>query len=256
MLGQFVASRGDEAWTQTLVGALDTVGIDERNARQALSRLTEQGLLSGRRVGRRVRRCLTPAATELLDAGRRRIFGFGASSTEWDGRWLVVLCSVPEEYRAKRHLLRSRLGFAGFGFLSAGVAITPHVEREELATEVLEDLDLVENATVFVGEVGQLVSASDLLHRAWDLDGLGEEYRAFVRTFSNRSPRAARMRFAALVELLHRWRRFPFIDPELPDELLPVHWRGHRARAVFDDRYSEWEPDARRYFDDLEAAAV
>ncbi len=255
VLGQFVHPRGGEVWTYTLIGALDTVGVDERNARQALSRLTEQGLVTGRRDGRSVRRSLTPVATELLETGRERIFGFGASTNDWDGRWLIVLCSVPEEHRPTRHLLRSRLGFAGLGFLSAGVAITPHIDREQVATEVLEELGLVEHATVFVGEVGQLVTESDLLHRAWDLDGLAEEYRGFVRAFSKRAPRSPRSRFAAMIELLHRWRRFPFIDPELPDELLPVNWRGHRAREVFDARYSEWEPDAAQYFDDLEAAA-
>jgi phenylacetic acid degradation operon negative regulatory protein len=202
-----------------------------------------------------VRRFLTPEAAELLETGAERIFGFGAPEERWDGRWLIVLCSVPEEHRSKRHLLRSRLGFAGFGFLSAGVAITPHVEREMLATEVLKELDLVDNATVFIGEVGRLVTASDLLHRAWDMDSLADEYRAFVQSFAGRTPATPRARFAAVVDLVHRWRRFPFIDPELPDELLPTTWQGRRAREVFHQRYREWEPDAAAYFEELEAAA-
>ena len=229
VLGRCVAVHGTEVWTQTLVGALDAVGVEERNARQALSRLGEQGLLSGRREGRRVRRHLTPEAIDLLETGRQRIFVFGAAPVAWDGRWLVVLCSVPEEHRPKRHLLRSRLGFAGFGFLSAGVAITPHVEREVVAAEVLEELGLVRNATVFVGEVGELTTASDLLHRAWDMESLAEEYHVFVQAFRQRRPTTPKERFTALIELLHLWRRFPFIDPELPDELLPASWLGHRA---------------------------
>jgi len=252
VLGQFVAPRGGEVWTQTLIGALGTVGVEERNARQALSRLGEQGLVVGRRDGRRVRRFLTPEAVELLETGKERIFDFGISEHAWDGRWLIVLCSVPEEYRSKRHLLRSRLGFAGFGFLSAGVAITPHVEREALATEVLKELDLVENATVFIGEVGQLVTASDLLHRAWDMDSLADEYRTFVQAFQGRNPVTPRARFAAVVDLVHRWRRFPFVDPELPDELLPAIWQGHRARDLFDQRHAEWDPDATDFFEELE----
>lgn len=255
VLGQFVAPRGGEAWTQSLIGALDAVGVEERNARQALSRVSEQGLMSGRREGRRVRRHLTPEAMELLEVGRQRIFGFGAEPVAWDGRWLVVLCSVPEESRSKRHLLRSRLGFAGFGFLTSGIAITPHVEREALATEVLKELGLVESATVFIGEVGELTTASDLLHRAWDMDTLADEYRAFVQAFQSRAPSTARARFAAVIDLVHRWRRFPFVDPELPDELLPVTWQGHRAREVFDRCHHTWERDAIAYFEELEADA-
>jgi phenylacetic acid degradation operon negative regulatory protein len=255
VLGQFVAPRGGEAWTQTLIRALGAVDVEERNARQALSRLGEQGLVGGRRDGRRVRRYLTPESAELLATGRDRIFGFGQSATRWDGRWLIVLCSVPEEHRSKRHLLRSRLGFAGFGFLSAGVAITPHVEREALAVEILKELDLVENATVFIGGVGKLVTASDLLHRAWDMDALSDEYRAFVQMFQGRSPTTPRARFAAATELVHEWRRFPFVDPELPDELLPSTWQGRRARIVFDSCFAAWNADATSYFEELEAGA-
>ena len=187
ILGEFVLAERS-AWTQTLIDALGAVGVEERNARQAISRLAEQGLLAARRDGRRVRRELTAEAIELLEAGTERIFGFGATPNEWDGRWLVVLCSVPEEHRSKRHMLRSRLAFAGFGFLSAGVALTPHLEREALAGAVLEELDLVANATVFRAEVGELHTATDLLHRAWDLDALFGDYRAFVRAFQERSP--------------------------------------------------------------------
>jgi phenylacetic acid degradation operon negative regulatory protein len=255
VLGQFVLPRGGEVWTQTLIGALGAVGVEERNARQALSRVTEQGLVGGRRDGRRVRRYLTPEAVELLETGTQRIFEFNARPVDWDGRWLVVLCSVPEEYRSKRHLLRSRLGFAGFGFLNAGVALTPHVDREGLANEVLKELDLVDNATVFRAEVGSLITATDLLHRAWDMDSLIDEYRAFVQSFQNRTPTTPKARFAAIVDLLHRWRRFPFTDPELPDELLVADWQGHRAREVFDDRHRQWEPDATAFFEELEAAA-
>src|SRR5581483_10921251 len=172
-----------------------------------------------------------------------------------DGRWLVVLCSVPEEHRSKRHMLRSRLSFAGFGFLSAGVALTPHLEREPLAAAVLRELGLVANATVLRAELGDLTTAADLLHRAWDLDALAAEYRTFVRTFQDRRPTSPRARFQAIVDLVHGWRRFPFVDPEIPDELLPPNWQGHRARDVFDEKHAAWSDDAQAYFAELEKNA-
>src|SRR6476620_11753747 len=69
ILGEFVLAEGS-AWTQTLIDALGAVGVEERNARQAISRLAEQGLLAARRDGRRVRRALTPDAIELLGGDR------------------------------------------------------------------------------------------------------------------------------------------------------------------------------------------
>lgn len=255
ILGRCVEPRGGEAWTTTLIAALDAVGVEERNARQALGRLGEQRLVVGRREGRRVRRCLTPEAVAMFRAGGERIFGLGDGAPDWDHRWLVVLCSVPEEHRPKRHLLRSRLAFAGFGFLGPGVAISPHVEREQLANAILGDLGLVENATVLIGEVGTLVPASAVLDRAWDLPTLAGEYRAFAQAFQGRSPTTPRARFAATIDLVHRWRRFVSIDPELPGELLPPRWPGHRARRLFDERHGAWQADAIAYFEALEAEA-
>jgi phenylacetic acid degradation operon negative regulatory protein len=256
VLGEFLLPRGGSAWTQTLVAGLRVAGVEEKNARQAIARVGDQGLIIGARTGRRVRWTLTPSGADLLTAGTERIFQFGAPTDDWDGRWLVVLSSVPEDQRAERRRLRSRLAFAGFGFVGAGLAITPHLDREALANEVLKDLGLVDYVVVLRAEIGDLVPASELLNRAWDLDGLGARYRAFIRTFSGRAPATPAGRFAALVELVHEWRRFPFLDPELPAELLDPNWPGRRAKALFDRRHEQWAPQARAYFEDVERSSA
>jgi phenylacetic acid degradation operon negative regulatory protein len=253
ILGELVLPRNAPAWTATLVEALGRLDIEEKNARQAIARLADDGLVTGERAGRRVRWHLTPAARELLTAGTRRIYDFGApDGVRWDAHWLVVLCPVPEEQRAKRHHLRARLGFAGFGFLSAGVAISPHLEREAMASAVLRELDLVPGAAVLRARAGDLVPDGDLLHRAWDLDGLAGRYRAFIDATGALRPANDGERFAALVTLVHEWRRFPFVDPEIPDELLPAGWPGHRAKALFDERHARWSPGAIAWFAERE----
>jgi phenylacetic acid degradation operon negative regulatory protein len=252
VLGELVLPAGGTAWTQSLVRTLGLTGVEEKNARQALARLAKQGIVTGHRRGRRVRWHLTPEGSELLTRGTERIYGFGSTSQRWDAHWLVVLCSVPEDQRAKRHRLRTRLGFAGFGFLGAGVAITPHLDREPLANAVLKELDLVETSVVLRAEAGDLVPGRELLHRAWDLDGLARRYHDFLARFGEASPATADEHLAALVELVHEWRRFPFVDPEIPHQLLPGHWPGRRAKALFDDRHAAWSEVARRRFDRLD----
>jgi phenylacetic acid degradation operon negative regulatory protein len=59
-----------------------------------------------------------------------------------------------------------------------------------------------------------------------------------------------------MIELVHSWRRFPFIDPEIPDELLPASWFGHRAREVFDEKHAAWACGSQAYFDELEESAA
>ena len=106
---------------------------------------------------------------------------------------------------------------------------------------MLRDLDLVGAGAVFHAEAGSLTPVHDLLRRAWDLDALAEEYEAFVAAFAGRRPvdrrRTVRRRSSRLV---HAWRRFPFVDPEIPERLLPHRWPGRRAKQTFDARHADW----------------
>jgi phenylacetic acid degradation operon negative regulatory protein len=248
-LGEFVLPRGGAIWTSSVVRCLGALGVGERNARQAVARLAEQGIVRSEREGRLARWHLTDAGAHLLTSGTERIYGFGAGHDDWDGRWLVVLCSVPEEQRTKRHQLRSQLAFTGFGFLAPGIAISPHLDREPAATAVLADLGLVSGAAVFRAEPAAVTPAGDLLDRAWDLGVLAAEYRRFLADFGARTPRTDEQRFAALVDLVHAWRRFPFVDPEIPRRLLPARWPGRRAKDTFDVRHAAWAPGAGAWFD-------
>jgi len=248
IMGEFVLPHGGAVWTATLVRALAALGVEERNARQAIARLAEQGLVRSEREGRRARWHVTDRGVRLLTAGAARIYGFGDAAAVWDGRWLVVVCSVPEEQRAKRHRLRSQLGFAGFGFLGPTIAVSPHVERESTANTVLEELGLLPAAVVVRGELGEHVEPAELLRRGWDLDTLAADYDAFIATFGDRSPRAGDTQFAAMVELVHEWRRFPFVDPEIPRQLLPPRWPGRPAKQLFDARHAAWSAAADEWY--------
>jgi len=255
ILGEFVLPHSGSVWTATVVEALGRLGVAERNARQAVSRLGDQRLLRGVREGRRTRWHLTDEGRRLLTDGAERIYGFGAGNDTWDGRWLVVLCSVPEEQRAKRHRLRAMLEFAGFGFVQPGVAISPHLEREAIATHALKDLDLLAGAMLLRAETADVVSTGDVLERAWNLESLARRYEEFIASFARRVVRSDEARFAALSELVHQWRRFPFIDPEIPTQLLPEEWPGRRAKELFDAKHAVWAPGANAWYEQTEARA-
>lgn len=255
VLGELVLPHAGSIWTSTAVGSLATLGIDERNARQALFRLAAQGIVVSSKQGRRARWRLAEHGRHLLETGTQRIYAFGSGDDDWNERWLVVLCSVPEDQRAKRHQLRAQLSFAGFGFLGPGVAISPHLDRESVANDVLQSLDLVPGAIVLRAEAGELIATDELLRRAWDLDALAADYTAFVEAFGERSPSSDDEHVAALIELVHSWRRFPFADPEIPEQLLPGDWPGRDAKAVFDACHADWSPVANGWFERAEAAA-
>jgi phenylacetic acid degradation operon negative regulatory protein len=254
VLGEFALPRTGSMWTSTIVEGLRLLDIGERNARQAVARLGDRQVVGSERLGRRTRWHLTESGAELLRSGAERIYGFGDNGTVWDSRWLVVVASVPEEQRAKRNQLRSRLEFAGFGFLGSGIAVSPHTEREHAANTILRELELQDSAAVWLAETGSFVPDEEIIRRAWDLDDLASRYRAFVNDFEARRPKTPDSQFAALVELVHAWRRFPFYDPEIPDTLLPPKWPGHTAKRLFDARHQTWARGAGEWFAEAEAS--
>ncbi len=253
VLGEFVLPAGGSVWTSSLVAAADALGIGEKNARQALARIADQGVIESSRHGRQVRWTLTAAGRDLLESGAVRIYSFGTAFDQWDGEWLVVHCPVPESQRAVRNQLRTRLTFLGFGELSPSLVISPHVEREAALQEALDQFGISAECTVLRSTTATREHDADLAARAWDLDALGADYRAFSEARPRRSPNGGAETFAATVELVHDWRRFPFVDPELPAELLPVAWAGSIAATDFHDRHDAWSVVAQAWFAALEA---
>lgn len=254
ILGEFVLPTGGEAWTSSLVAAADVLGIGEKNARQAIARIGEQGLIESGRHGRRVRWALTEAGRELLESGAERIYSFGTGEVEWRGEWLVAHCPVAESHRSLRTQLRTQLGFLGFGELSASLLVSPHVDREPQLRDVLRELGLLEESVVLRSATASTDDDADLARRAWDLDALAAAYSSFVRDQRDRHPESVAAAFGAVIELVHDWRRFPFVDPELPTELLPDGWVGATAAATFHECHAAWSPTAQQWFDEIESA--
>lgn len=254
ILGEFVLPLGGAIWTTTAVAALGTLGVTERNARQALARLGDQGLIAPERHGRAVRWSLTEHGSQLLTTGADRIYSFGARGDSWDGHWLVVLCSVPERERAKRHQLRTRLTFEGFGFVAPSVAVCPHRDREHAANEILRSLELEGDALTLDARTASLTSDGQMIESAWELSSLAAAYRAFSDEFGALRPSTPQDAFRETIRLVDAWRHFPFRDPELPTPLLPADWPGRPARTLFATSRAGWADAARSWYRTIESS--
>lgn len=246
VLGEFVLPRGEPVWTQVLIDALGGLDVEPKSARQALARTAAEGLLESDREGRRVRWSLTEQGRGLLSDGAARIYGFGTSVPAWDGRWLVLLVSVPEARRQLRHRLRTRLAWAGLGSPAPGVWLTPDPGKQAEAADVIADLGLTTATSSFVGPFGAIGTPRQVVEQAWDLAEVEAAYEEFIATFSDATPDGPAETLAHQIHLVHAWRRFPFLDPKLPGELLPDGWAGARAAALFERRHERWAPVAQQ----------
>ena len=180
LFGDYWFGRKEHLPSSALVALAGEFDITSTSARAALSRLARRGLLDSSRVGRRTYYGLTPRAAEVLNQGLHRIMTFGLDHGPWDGSWVVVIFSVPEDQRDVRHVLRTRLRWLGFAPLYDGVWVSPRAHATE-AAELLAGLE-VPNSTVFVSRMVHGEAGGDPL-TAWDLDGLRASYDAFVAEF-------------------------------------------------------------------------
>jgi phenylacetic acid degradation operon negative regulatory protein len=162
---------------------------------------------------------------------------------------------VPEERREVRHRLRTRLAWAGFGSLGGGLWISPHVERERELHDAA-GADSVAELVSFRGRIGEVGEPAKVVAEAWDLDAVAAAYRDFIARFGRLRPSAPEAIFRAQTQLVHEWRKFPFLDPDLPADMLPRLWPRKRAHDLFGERHGQWHTAAQEHFAALEAASA
>lgn len=243
LLGDYVRPARQPAPTSAFIDALGRLGVEETASRQALIRAAADGWLISQRAGRYTWWRLSPAFEQFLNIGASRIFGFTATQPRWDRRWLLVLARVPESNKAGRHLLYTRMRWAGFGRPAPGVWISTHTDRLKEAEHLLREAGAHEQAQIFLSEYVAGGDLPTLVRQAWDLDEIEQRYEQFIDEFT-RAPSDDPI--ARVTRLVHAWRLLALVDPALPEELLPKGWSGVRAAKLFHRQHAKWEPAAIR----------
>jgi phenylacetic acid degradation operon negative regulatory protein len=238
--GLYARETGGWLSVAALIRLMAELGVDEAAVRSSISRLKQRGILEPRRQGGAAGYALSRLGRDILAEGDQRIFDRPRAAPA-DG-WLLVVFSVPEAERRRRHALRARLIWLGFGTVSAGVWIAPgHLAAE--TEDVLERAGLSGYVTLFRADYLAFGDLGEQVGRWWDTARLQDLYQAFLEAAG---PVLARWEgegaaaggadgeaFADYVRALTAWRRLPFLDPGLPADLLPDGWNGLRADAAF-----------------------
>jgi phenylacetic acid degradation operon negative regulatory protein len=256
-------ARSDGGWLSVaaLIRLLGDLQVEEPAARSAISRLKRRGILQSQRYGGSAGYQLSADALDILREGDARIFRRQRAALA-DG-WLLAVFSVPEAERHRRHVLRSELARLGFGMVAPGVWITP-AHPQDTTAETLRRLELDAYADLFHADHLAFGDPAVKIRDWWDLAELARQYESFsrahepvLRRWQRGGPAAAGRRggpatagreaFADYTRALTDWRRFPYLDPGLPAELLPDGWIGIGAAQEFFDLRALLEEPAREY---------
>ncbi|MEU6038520.1 PaaX family transcriptional regulator C-terminal domain-containing protein [Actinomadura sp. NPDC047616] len=241
--GGHVLGRDVRVATSSVLDVLRRVGVSEHATRSTLSRMARRGLLHRTRRGRNVYVGLTPRSREILRDGEHRIWRIGAVNAHWDGTWTLLGFSLPESWQRQRHVLRSRLLWAGFGALQGGLWIAPSAVD---VRALLDGLEAAEHVKVFRARALPPTNVAELVRDAWDLTAVAARYDRFLARWDGSSPPGVGDDSLARQLLLEtEWLQVIRQDPRLPREHLPAGWPAERAQGVFRALHADLDPAAR-----------
>lgn len=234
----------------SLIRLMGAFGVSEAAVRQSVSRLARQGWLVGQRRANRAFYAVTERGRRRIAELNPRIYG---PVIEWDGRWRMLTYMVEESRRQRRDRLRKELAVLGWAPLGPSIWISPG-DSLDAARSAAESAGAGDAVHLFLGEYRGPLGDRELVARCWNLDEIGRSYREFIDRYA---PRLDRERAScglsdeeAFVErlwLVHDYRRFTYLDPGLPSELVPAHWPGTTAAAIFREYYELLKMKSLRY---------
>ena len=252
LYGDHLTSGDNWAPIAGIVRLLGTVDVAPPAVRTAVSRMVREGWLEpNERQGQRGY-AASARARARLDEARARIYR--TRDPQWDGQWHVVIVAHPTD-RATRGRVIAALGYLGYARLAPDTWVAPRVSADladSLAVEKLESKAFFSRYSA---------SADALAAELWHLEELDSAYRHFIGTtrelVAGLSPDLTpESGFAIRTAFVHEWRKFLFLDPDLPVEVLPPSWPGREAAVLFTTTAASLLPLAREFVDSCLRADV
>jgi phenylacetic acid degradation operon negative regulatory protein len=258
LYGVFIRHFGGEIGLNSLTHLLGEFDFREPAVRAAVTRLSAQGWLETRRIGRNSYCSLTTKGWQRVDEAASRVYRNRREN--WDGKWCILTYTIPEEKREARDQLRTDLVWWGFGQLATSTWISPHKYSRHMV-DLVNRYNLSDYVDIFYACYEGAKTNLQLAQKSWNLNEVQQKYNEFVAVFlpafqaDKLNPPSDREAFVKRCRLVHEYRKFLFIDPALPNELLPQDWGGTRAFNLIQQYDRLLAPGAGRYFVKLFAAA-
>jgi phenylacetic acid degradation operon negative regulatory protein len=259
LYGDYLLDRGEEIGVGSLITLFNNFGLSDQAVRSAVSRMCHAGILKVRSEGRKSYYSLTPTGHNLLSTGAKRIFI--RKDTTWNGTWNIVTYTIPEEERKTRDTLRRELIWMGYGALAGATMISPYDLTSEVM-ELAERLGVAYRIHIFQAQEQGITDAKKIVSSCWDLVRIHDMYFEFLEKYQPRYENwIERIEGGEEIDtseyflerflLIHEYRKLPFYDPDLPEELLPEDWLRPKAAILFQEFHDLLTDKATEYFNSV-----
>ncbi|WP_205620293.1 phenylacetic acid degradation operon negative regulatory protein PaaX [Alteribacter aurantiacus] len=256
LYGDYIRHYGNEIWIGSLISLLKEFGHNEQSIRAAISRMNKQGWVQSRKEGNKSYYFLTERGVNRIEEAADRIFKL--KNAHWDGKWRMLMYTIPETKRTIRDELRKELVWSGFGTLSNSCWISPN-PLDKQVDDLIKKYAINDYVHFFVSEYKGPRESRQVIEECWNLNEINDRYQSFIKTYSekyiidkNKIEKGEISDGECFVErtkLVHEYRKFLFVDPGLPEDLLPKRWLGDYAASLFADYYKALAEPASRFFE-------
>lgn len=256
--GDYIRHYGNKIWIGSLIRLLKEFGHNEQSVRVAVSRMMKQGWIDSEKKGNKSYYFLTLRGETRMEEAAVRIFKL--MPNDWDGKWRMLMYTIPEEKRQIRDELRKELLWSGFGSFSNGCWISPNNLEKEVNL-LIEKYEIQSHVDFFVSSYKGPQEDKSLVEKSWPLQEIEGKYQEFITTYSkqyivhqsmiSKGQLTDEECFVERTKLVHEYRKFLFTDPGLPRELLPEIWNGNHAALLFEQYYKLLAQSASQFFEDV-----
>jgi len=187
--------------------------INYRTIKQALYRAREKGWIR-------------PDELKITSDGRRRLEGIlpkNEPPRAWDGKWHIALFDVPEKQRQQRNVLREFLKRLGFGKLFESTWVSPFPLLGEV-NQFLQSHRLDSYVILSISDKVGVEGSRELANRIWNTEEINNDYKNFLHSKET----SVQKRIFQYLSIFQK-------DPRLPKELLPIDWKGRRAKEYYEE---------------------
>ncbi len=246
LYGDYIWNYDKTIFLPSLITLMSQFGLTQQAIRAGLFRLGQAGLVKSERIGKFSRYSLSPLGIRHLEDGMRRVYE--PVGHPWDGLWRLFVYTIAESRRERRDQVRRELQWHGMAPLARSTWISPNPVEGALRDMTVEFLS-EDSAEIFISRWDG--DESDLVRRLWNLARVGDAYSQFIDEwlgYAQEEVLSNAQAFIRRIGLVHAYRKFLNIDPNLPRDLLPHEWIGARARELFVTLHQRWTPRADSYF--------
>lgn len=241
--GDTVFPYGGTIWLGSLVKFMEEFDISEKLTRTSIFRLTKEGWLSSKKLGRESYYSLSDLAIDRFLKAHYSIYAYDEQENNRD--WIVLLTNSVEVNKEAE--LSKTLKKEGFANPAKHLYLHPHYKMEYMQ-DILIKNKLQNEVLLIKGPIHMPMTKEiikDMAHTYWDLKDIENKYQDFIskfrKVFSLKTPIdqfTPKQCFILRILLIHEYRRALLFDPKLGNELVPIDWLGKAASSLVESIYS------------------